>query len=76
MSDGFFGNLFDFNHDGKLSGFEQAADFGAFMGMMDSIQQQKIANSGLDANKLDNMSDSERREALEKAGLDPNDFNL
>lgn len=24
---GFFGNMFDFNHDGKLDGFERTADF-------------------------------------------------
>lgn len=28
---GFFGGLFDFNGDGKLDGFERAADFAMFM---------------------------------------------
>lgn len=27
---GFFGNMFDFNHDGKLDGFERTADFAMF----------------------------------------------
>ena len=27
---GFFGNMFDFNHDGKLVGVERAADFAMF----------------------------------------------
>ena len=28
---GLFGDLFDFNHDGKMDAFEKAAEFGAFM---------------------------------------------
>lgn len=28
MGHGFFGDLFDFNGDGELDGFEQAADLG------------------------------------------------
>ena len=31
---GFFGNMFDFNRDGKLDGFERAADFCAFNELM------------------------------------------
>lgn len=36
---GFFGDLFDMNHDGKLDSFEQATDFAAFATMMDSINK-------------------------------------
>ncbi len=32
---GFLGDLFDFDGDGKLDTFEQAADFGAFMSLID-----------------------------------------
>lgn len=32
---GFFGELFDFNGDGKLDAFEQAADMAAFVHLMD-----------------------------------------
>ena len=31
---GFFGNLFDFNRDGKLDSFERAADFAAFASLV------------------------------------------
>ena len=40
---GFFGGLFDFNGDGKLDGFERAADFAAFHHMMsESEKEEKI----------------------------------
>ena len=32
---GFFGGLFDFDGDGKLDDFEKAADFAAFMSVLD-----------------------------------------
>ena len=51
---GFFGDLFDFNNDGKLDMFEQAADFAAFQQM---IKQAELEESGLDSNDLEFMSD-------------------
>ena len=38
---GIFGNLFDFNHDGKLDGFEQAAEFATFMSMLDEEEKRR-----------------------------------
>ena len=38
---GIFGNLFDFNKDGKLDGFEKAAEFGAFMQMIESEENDE-----------------------------------
>lgn len=77
---GFFGGLFDFNNDGKLDTFEQAADFGMFMHMMaESEKQEKadeISAAGLDLDELEFMDDDERREAMEDAGLDPDDFDF
>lgn len=70
---GFFGDLFDFNNDGKLDMFEQAADFAAFQQM---IKQADLEESGLASNKLEFMSENERREALEDAGLDPDDYDF
>lgn len=37
--DGFFGDLFDFNGDGKLDGFEQAADLGFFAFLMEEEEK-------------------------------------
>ena len=36
---GLFGGLFDFNNDGKLDSFEKAAEFGAFMQMIEFEEQ-------------------------------------
>ena len=37
---GIFGNLFDFNRDGKLDPLEQAMDFGLFVQMMEELDQE------------------------------------
>jgi len=73
---GLFGNLFDFNGDGKLDTFEKAAEFGAFMNMVDSCQKDELTSAGLDIDKLDLMDDDERREVIEDAGLDPDDYDF
>lgn len=71
---GLFGNLFDFNHDGKMDAFEKAAEFGAFMQMIDSVKNDELTAAGLDPQELSEMGYFERREALEEAGLDPDDY--
>ena len=40
MDKGFFGGLFDFNNDGELDVFEQAADFAAFMDLTSSSEDE------------------------------------
>ena len=75
MSDkGLFGGLFDFNGDGKLDSFEKAAEFGMFMQMIDSEKNDELTSAGLDPNELEDMGYFERREALEDAGLAPDDY--
>ncbi len=37
---GFFGDLFDFDGDGKLDTFEQAADFTAFMSLVENEDEE------------------------------------
>ena len=73
---GFFNGLFDLNNDGKLDSFEKAAEFGAFMQMIDFVKQDELAAAGLDVDELAAMDDYERREALEDAGLDPDDYSF
>lgn len=74
---GLFGNLFDFNHDGKLDSFERTADFVAFTSLMeDEEEKTELEMSGLDPAELEFMDADERREALEDAGLDPDDYDF
>ncbi len=37
---GIFGDIFDFNHDGKMDAFEKAAEFSFLMNMMDSCENE------------------------------------
>ena len=77
VMNGFFGNLFDFNYDGKLDGFEQAADFAVFASMMEEEDSKtELEMSGLDIDDLEYMDPDERREVLEDAGLDPDDYDF
>ena len=73
---GLFGNLFDFNRDGHLDNFEKAAEFATFMGMVSEGQKDELTSAGLDVDELGSMDESERHQAIEDAGLDPNDFDL
>ena len=43
---------------------------------MDDIQQLDLELAGLDADELEYMDEDERREALEDAGLDPDDYDF
>ena len=38
---GFFGNIFDFDGDGKLDSFEKAADLGAFLNMVEEAANEE-----------------------------------
>lgn len=71
---GLFGNIFDFNRDGKLDSFEKATEFGAFMQIIHSEKNDELTSAGLDMNELELMDEAERREVIESAGLDPDDY--
>ena len=73
---GIFGDLFDFDGDGKLDSFEKAAEFGMFMDMVESCEQNELESAGLDVDELSLMDDDERTEALEDAGFDANCFDF
>ena len=72
---GIFGGLFDLIRDGKMDSFERAAEFGMLMHMIEADKKEKLTAAGLDPDKLKNMGDFERRQAIADAGLDPYDFD-
>lgn len=41
FDDGFFGNLFDMDGDGRLDDFEKAMDLGAFIEMMSDEDEEE-----------------------------------
>ena len=73
---GIFGDLFDLNGDGQMDSSEKAIEFGAFMNMVESCRRDELSSAGLDLDEPDGMSDLERREAIEDAGLDPDDYDF
>ena len=72
-------NLFDFDGDGKLDTSEKAAEFATCASIMDAEEArekvEELEMSGLDTSGLEFMDEDERREALEDAGLDPDDYD-
>ena len=79
MGNGIFSSLFDFNGDGKLDAFERGMEFMAFQQIMgggsgDEIDALEAA--GLSYEELLLMDEDERREVMEAAGLDPDDFDF
>lgn len=78
---GIFGDMFDFNHDGEMSAFERAAEFSFLDEMLNEEADEddvmtEFELSGLDADELEFMDPEERREVLEEAGLDPDDYDF
>lgn len=74
---GIFGGLFDFNHDGKMNAFESAVELAVLDDMLKEDEAETdFEMSGLDTDELEFMDADERREALEDAGLDPDDYDF
>ena len=77
MKKGFFGSLFDFDGDGELNAAERMYDFMMFNELMnDTDKINELENAGTTYEDLWYMSDSERREKIEEAGLDPDDYDF
>ena len=70
-----FDKMFDFNGDGKLDNWERATQF-QFMDEMLSEDSDVFGDAGLDYDELEMMDPDERREALEDAGLDPDEYDF
>ena len=73
---------FDFDGDGKLNAYEYSVMDDVVFGHenTDTSEADELADdlslAGLDATDLEYMDEDERREALEDAGLDPDDYDF
>lgn len=83
MRRGFFGDLFDLDHNGELDSRERLLDFMAFeeMSKEEEVDEDEdefgdLDMAGLDYDELSMMDEDERREALEDAGLDLDDYDF
>ena len=76
MDKGFFGGLFDMNHDGQLDSFERAMDFMAFDEIVNGSDDSDEEENEEIMDELSFMDEDERREVLEDAGLDPDDYDF
>ena len=75
---GLFGDVFDFNGDGEMDSFERAAEFSFLEEIMDTEEDKNndLELSDVDLDAMEYMDSDERREALEEAGLDPDDYDF
>lgn len=92
MSKGLFGDMFDFNGDGDLNFVERAAEFTFVQHLMEEDEEDEeytedpedavddsrteLECEGFDYDELSLMDEYERAEALEDAGLDPDDYEF
>ena len=73
-----FDKMFDFNGDGHLDSFEQALRYDYLdheFHVNEQTEEDAIFNSDIDIDNLEDMDEDERREVLEDAGYDPDDYN-
>ena len=79
-----FDKMFDFNRDGKLDSWERAAQFQFMDEMMKDDEKVSLMTTmrsilcgcRMDYDELEFMDPDERREVLEDAGLDPDEFDF
>lgn len=80
-----FDAMFDFNRDGRLDVCEEAMQFDFIEEGIksdshnryvdDDEDDRELLYPDLDFDELEDMDEDERREALEEAGYDPDDFD-
>lgn len=70
-----FDRMFDYNRDGHLDMFEQAMQFEFLEDETRSMAGDVVDDSDSFDDEFDYMDEDERREALEEAGMDPDDYD-
>ncbi len=84
---GLFGDLFDFDRDGEMSDLERVVELDFLDSMMqeagaddedteDDEKRELLGEVDLDLDELEYMDEEGRREALEEAGFDSDDFDF
>ena len=81
---GLFGRMFDLNRDGKLNAWERAMEYEFMTSLNDEDDDcededeelTELELAGINPIELEYMDAEERREVLEEAGLDPDDFDF
>lgn len=80
MGKGIFGGLFDFNHDGKMSSFEKAAEIGFLHHIMESEKKDAASHTPSFGGGIFSSSDDDDHEDqsldLMVAGLDEFELSL
>ena len=70
---GIFGNMFDLNHDGNISLLESTMEF---IFLNELLKDDSEERTELEPDELEFMDPDERREVLEDAGLDPDEYDF
>ena len=70
-----FDSLFDMNRDGVLDPVQQGFQLDFLTRQMEEDDKSDEDEDELDLDDLEFMDEDERREALEEAGYDPDDFD-
>lgn len=70
-----FDSLFDMNRDGVLDPVEQGFQMNFLTLQMEEDDRSDEVEDELDLDELEYMDEDERREALEEAGFNPDDFD-
>ena len=70
-----FDSLFDMNRDGVLDPVEHGFQLDFLTRQMEEDNKSDEDEEELDLDDLEFMDEDERREALEEAGYDPDDFD-
>lgn len=82
MGRGIFGNMFDMNRDGKVDAWERAMEIDFITSNMEEDEDSdddtltELELAGIDPIDLEFMGEDERREVLEEAGSDPDDYDF
>lgn len=73
MFKGIFGDMFDFNHDGKMDDFEKSAAFATFMSMIEEEKKNRAKKSDI---SLASDENEDIESELEAEGLDYDDLSF